>query len=294
MDILQFSQNGRFLMLALDQRGSFRKILNPVSPDAVTDEEIIQVKSEIINALQDQFSGILIDPVWGLPAFQQTSKVFPADVTSASSTSEVKGKPYLLCIEKSGFEEQEGERITELAYTVPQLKNLGALGIKLNLNFNPYSLHLENQIGMVKKVFDDCRQEQLPFFLEIVTYPFKKYTDKPELILKAVEIFLQKQIIPDVFKLEFPGNADACKKITDILGKIPWILLTLGIPYEIFKKHLQIACFNGASGFLAGRSIWQEVGQHRSEAERKKFLQEVAASRFREISNIVRRNTFLT
>src|SRR3989344_5954485 len=272
MDILQFSQNGRFLMLALDQRGSFRKILNPVSPDAVTDEEIIQVKSEIINALQDQFSGILIDPVWGLPAFQQTSKVLPADVTSASSTSEVKGKPYLLCIEKSGFEEQEGERITELAYTVPQL---------------------ENQIGMVKKVFDDCRQEQLPFFLEIVTYPFKKYTDKPELILKAVEIFLQKQIIPDVFKLEFPGNADACKKITDILGKIPWILLTLGIPYEIFKKHLQIACFNGASGFLAGRSIWQEVGQHRSEAERKKFLQEVAASRFREISNIVRRNTFL-
>ena len=288
MNVNQFSQNGRFLMLALDQRGSFRKILNPTNPDSVTDEEIIKVKAEIIEALQDQLSGILIDPVWGLPAYKKS-----LDSTALRSVVVNTPKPYLLCIEKSGFEEQEGERITELAYTVSQLKDMGALGIKLNLNFNPFSPHLNQQIEMVGNVAQECKIKDLPFFLEIVTYPFGKYTNKSDLILKAVEVFLKKQIVPDVFKLEYPGEADSCKKITDILGKTPWILLTLGIPYEIFKKHLEIACFNGASGFLAGRSIWQEVGQYRSEEEKKKFLKEVAAKRFREISEVVRKNTFL-
>lgn len=266
-------------MLALDQRASFRKIVNLINPTTVSDQLIIQFKSEIIASLHDQLSGLLIDPIYGLPAYQSLQL----------STK----KPYILCIERSGYEEQEGERLAVLAYTVGQLKDKGASGIKLDLSFNPYSPHAQEQIEIVKGISTNCKKFGTPFFLQIVTYPYQEHNQKYELISACLEMFLREKIFPDIFQLEYPGDAASCKKVTRLLGKTPWIILTLGIPYEFFKHHLEIACFNGCSGFLAGRSIWQEIGQAKTSGERKKFLSEVAAKRFKEISQIVMKNSFL-
>lgn len=274
MDINQFTKDGRFLMLALDQRSSFKKILNPHAPEHVTDEEMIAAKRDIIEALYVDMSAILIDPKFGLPAYMSL---------------ESKYKPFLLCIEKSGYRDQEGERITELEYTVGELKDMGATGIKLNLNFNPHLPHSSELVQLVKGVSDDCRKFNLPFFLEIVTYGQQPKSDQ---VIEAVKTFLKEQIVPDVFKLEFPGDVESCKIITQLLGKTPWILLTLGIPYEIFKINLTKATLQGASGFLAGRSIWQEFGQYQGE-ERKNFFKNTAAKRFHKISSIVLKNSFL-
>ena len=49
MDLNQFTNNGKYLMLALDHRGSFKKLMSPDTPDSVTDENIINLKSEIKN-----------------------------------------------------------------------------------------------------------------------------------------------------------------------------------------------------------------------------------------------------
>ncbi len=274
MDINQFTKDGRFLMLALDQRGSFKKILNPHVPEQVTDEEMIATKKEIIEALYADMSAILIDPKYGLPAYMSLND---------------NKKPFLLCIEQSGYKDEEGERITTLEYTVGQLKAMGAMGIKLNLNFNPLLPHSGELIQLVKGVSDDCRKFNLPFFLEIVTYGQRS---KFEQVIEAVKTFLKEQIVPSVFKLEYPGDSESCKNVTQLLGKTPWILLTLGIPYEIFKINLTKAILQGASGFLAGRSIWQEFGQYQAD-ERKFFLQNTAAKRFHEISSIVLKNSFL-
>ena len=112
-------------MLAIDHRGSFKKIINPQDPDSVTDEEVIGNKTAIIQALGDQLTGILVDVDWGLPALKKFG--FTAV------------KPYLLAIEKTGYQEKNGERITELEYHVDQLKQMGAKGVKLLVYFNPFS-----------------------------------------------------------------------------------------------------------------------------------------------------------
>ncbi len=253
-------------MLALDHRESFRKLLNPKNPSFVTEDAIIQMKSEIINSLYDQLSGILIDTEFGLPAYQG------------------KSKPYLLPIEKSGYKDLNGDRLTELEFTATQLKEMGASGVKLLIYFNHDSSTVNAQMETVKKVLSDCKNNNLPLFLEIVTYNEKGTKSKQ--IITAVSMFLDQGIRPDVFKLEYPENEHSCDILTNYLGGTPWILLTRGIDYEAFKKQLETAASHGASGFLAGRSLWQEAARIEKQ-ERRIFLKSVVVERFKEICIII-------
>lgn len=268
MDLSKFKQHGKFLMLALDHRGSFKKYIGK-NPEAVTDAEIIKVKKMIIDSLADLFSGVLIDPEWGLPAYHHA-------------------KPYLLCVEKTGYEASGDERITELEYSVPELKKMGAGGIKILLYMNPEAKSTKKQLATAKKVLADCKKNRLPFFLEIVTYGNETLgKSRSEWVLRSLQKFLEAKIIPDVFKLEYSGDAESCKKITAMLGKTPWILLTRGESFEVFKEQLRVAVAAGAVGFLAGRALWQELANYPDDAGKKKFLETVVRARFEEINGIV-------
>lgn len=266
----QFQKNGKYLMLALDHRGSFKKFVNKENPDSVTDDELTRVKKMIIDATRNDFSGVLIDPDWGLKAFENPDK------------------PYLLCIEKTGYSEEKGERTTELGYSVSELKEMGASGIKILLYFNPEASNSSVQLETAKKVLNDCHAANLPLFLEIVTYGNEAFAkDRSEWVLRSVDAFLKANIIPDVFKLEYPGDGESCKKISSMLNGTPWILLTRGEPYEVFLEQLKIAFANGAVGFLAGRAIWQEIANYDNDIDREHFLNTIAAERFKEICGIV-------
>lgn len=252
-------------MLAIDHRGSFQKILNPENPNIVTTEDIVATKSKIITALEPYFSGILIDPQYGLKAYPE------------------KKKPFLLSIEKTGYEAQDKGRITELEYTVPELKEMGASGIKLLIYFNPSMSTAQRQLDTAKQVLAEARAHNLPLFLEIVTYD-EAPKSKADCIIESVQMFLDHDIKADVFKLDYPQTAEACSHITTMLGAIPWILLTRGGEYDTFKQNLQTAIANGAVGFLAGRSLWQEIGFHTADAE--DYLQKIVVPRFKEICEI--------
>ena len=258
-----FQNNNKFLMLALDQRGSFKRMA--ASDDS---QVLISIKKKIINTLSHEFSGLLIDPDWGLPAYEK------------------KDKPFLLCIEKSGYEETAGGRLTELAYTVNQLKDLGASGVKLLVYFNPLAGNCQHQIKISQRVLTDCQTCGLPLFLEIVTYNLQDKLSKSDLILKSLDLFLKNNIQPDVFKLEFPGSIRACQEISAKLKNIPWVLLTAGKPFDVFKSELKTAAENGAAGFLAGRAIWQQVFKYPADKQTE-FLKTTSLTRFQEIKNIM-------
>lgn len=268
-----FTQNGKILMAALDHRGSFNKLVGP----NVSDGDIINTKEEIIEALYPDISGILVDPKWGLKAYEQYCQ---------KQNIESK-KPYLLSIEKTGYSEEKGERIAELEYTVEQFKELGASGVKLLLYVNPHLESFSKQLEIARSVLSDCKAHDLPLFLEFLTYTLDEQSSKSELILESVGEFLEEGVIPDVFKLEFPENEESCKKLTKMLSDTPWILLTFGASFDTFKQELQSATQNGCSGFLAGRSLWQDFVQYKRE-ERKEFFQTTVKERFKEIVEIAR------
>lgn len=255
MNLDQFTKNGKFLMLALDHRGSIKKLMNPDDPESVSDEQVIQLKSEIIQSLMDQFSGLLIDENFGLDAYPKHDK------------------PFLLPLEKSSH-----TGLTELEYSASDLKNLGASGAKILIDFDPNSENVNHQLEIAKKVMEDCQANNFPLFLEIVTH-------NPEKVLESLKMFMDAEINPDVWKLEYPGSLEDCQQITKIVEETPWILLTGGQSFEDFKKELEIASKSGVKGFLAGRALWQEVCTLSGE-EKQKFLEETLPERFREISAI--------
>ena len=263
-----FMKNGRILMLALDHRGSLMKMLPSSIPENKRTQTIIAIKQMLIASLSPYYSGVLLDSDYGLPAY----KNYVA--------------PYLLCIEKTGYTDTNHERLTQLEYTVEELKAKGASGVKILLFFHPDAHTANQQIALTKNVYEDCKKNGLPFFLEILNYSLDGSPyDASVLVPRSVKIFLEHKITADVFKLEFPGSAEACQKVTRMLGRTPWILLTKGGTYEKFVDGLKVAIANGARGFLAGRSIWQDFAQLPQE-QWKKFFETIAVKRFAEISEL--------
>lgn len=271
--VQSFTQNGKILMAALDHRGSFNKLVGP----SVSDDDIINTKEEIIEALYADMSGILVDPKWGLKAYERYTQ--KQNIKSK--------KPYLLSIEKTGYSEEKGERIAELEYSVEQFKELGASGVKLLLYVNPHLESFSKQLEIARTVLTDCKAHDLPLFLEFLTYTLEEKSSKSELVLESVGEFIEQGVIPDVFKLEFPDNEESCEKLTEMVGDTPWILLTFGASFDTFKQELKLATQNGCSGFLAGRSLWQDFVQYKGE-ERKAFFQTTVKERFREIGEIAK------
>jgi len=268
MNLEIFKNNNKFLMLAFDHRGSFKKFINKENPELVTDEEVIKTKRIVIENLQDLFSGVLIDPDWGLPAYKN------------------KTKPFLLCVEKSGYVEEGKSRITQIEYKIKDLKKLGASGIKLLIYFNPEDKSSKIQLETSKSILLEAKANDTPLFLEIVTYGKDEDSRRGELVLKSLDMFLGSGIRPDVFKLEYPGSLENCQKITEKLKDIPWILLTRGVSYNEFKSQLQNAIDAGAVGFLAGRALWQEIVNYKTWEEKENYLKNIVRSRFEEINKI--------
>ncbi|KKQ08728.1 MAG: Tagatose-bisphosphate aldolase [Candidatus Daviesbacteria bacterium GW2011_GWA1_36_8] len=265
-------------MLAFDHRGSFKKMMNPSDPEVVSDAEAIELKKKIIDSLREKFSAVLIDQDIGFKAY------------------EPKDKPFLLPVEKSGYEKQGKERITDLEYSLDSLINNGASGAKILIWFNPYAESAQIQIETCKKLIEECKQKDFPFFLEIRTYDGENEADKmsePErekINIDSLKMFLRHKVYPDVYKLEYPGSAIACQTFTAALAleekQIPWIMLTMGASFDEFCKELEIASVRGCQGFLAGRALWQEACSLKDE-ELEKFLSETLPERFQKISEIV-------
>lgn len=266
MDLEIFKNNGKFLMLALDHRGSLRNLLNPQNPNLVSKHQAIELKESIISATHDYFSGILLDSEFGLPAYKKFN--FPQK------------KPYLIAAEESGYQSINGGRVTRIKHSAQQIKEMGASGVKLLIHFNPHKEIARLQIDTAKNVLNTAHESNLPFFLEIVHYDMEPAV--PESIIN----FLNSGVRADVFKLEYPGSLQNSERVTNTLGGTPWILLTKGADFDGFCNQLENAINGGCSGFLAGRSLWQESAKMHDTAERGKFLNETVVERFKKISQI--------
>ena len=89
----------------------------------------------------------------------------------------------------------------------------------------------------------------------------------------------------DLLKLEYPGSPEGCRRPAAILDR-PWAVLSAGVPFDQFTDIIRIATDEGgASGFIAGRSVWREVvslvGQPREE-----FLTSVALPRLERLVDV--------
>ena len=286
---------GRLTITALDHRGSLKKALRPGDPSAVSFDDMVAFKARLARALVPHSSAILLDPVYGAAPLM-TSGAVPG------------GKGVLVSLEETGYTDAEGDRVTSIqsGWGVDKIKLMGGSAVKLLLYYNPGSTTAAQQEEVVRQAVAECRQHDIPLLVEPMTYhisggPKKGTADfaamKPRMVIDTAARLVPLGI--DVLKAEFPADSDFesddgrmlawCRELTDACGTQPWVLLSAGVSYPVFKRQVEIACEGGASGFLAGRAIWQEVPSL-PDGERDAFLAGEASGRLDELTAIANRS----
>ncbi|MFY9510814.1 MAG: tagatose 1,6-diphosphate aldolase [Rubrivivax sp.] len=266
---------GRFKMVAADQRPPIIKALKEKLGTAPSAAQVGAVKRALVQSLAAQGSALLIDPDYGYGA------AFDA-IPSAPGL--------LLTLEDFNFEESTGGRkAREMAgWSVDKIKRAGADGVKLLLWYRPDAAPevLAHQRALVRRVGDACKRCDIAFLLELLVFPFAGAADhttdyiehkdkRPELVLQSVRDFADPAYGVDIYKLESPlaardlpapeGDAAAvaaAQRWFDDMGKLidkPWVMLSAGAGMEEFRRVLHYAYRAGANGFLAGRAIWWQA-----------------------------------
>jgi len=285
---------GMMTMCAIDHRGALKRALNEKNPDAVSYQDMVDFKLDLCQAVAPFASAILLDPEYGA-----------AQAISAGILPRSTG--FLVSMEKTGYTGDSTARITELlpGWSVRKAKRMGASAVKLLIYFRPDLKDVASkQLDLVARLADQCIEEDIAFLVEPVSYPIeeggsssKEFAEiKPGLVIETARQITALPI--DMLKAEFPADIkfeqDEGKllKLCQELNRaspLPWVLLSAGVDFHSFKKQVEIACKAGASGFLAGRALWQEGAQIHSREERMKFFQNTAAPRLKELAEIADR-----
>jgi tagatose 1,6-diphosphate aldolase/sulfofructosephosphate aldolase len=139
---------------------------------------------------------------------------------------------------------------------------------------------VEQCLQAVRDVVEDCKQVGIPSVIENLVYPLDDEDlsgkRREDAVIEAARAL--NEIDCDLLKLEYPGSPEGCRRLAEVLDR-PWAVLSAGVPFDDFTKVLQIAFDEGgASGFIAGRSVWRESLQLAG-SERERFLVDVARPR---------------
>ncbi len=235
----------------------------------------MQFKEKVSQFLTPYASAILLDPEYGLPAARRRSK----------------DAGLLLAYEQSGYDKSIPGRLPRLldGFTAKRLKDCGADAVKVLLYYSPFSESAVNthKQAWVTRVGGECREADVPFFLEIVSYhdqmdekgaEFARI--KPEVVTRSIEEFCNASYAVDVLKVGVPVNMNFVESAglprsqavysrleakshfqrASQAASLPFIYLSEGVANRTFADALTLAAEAGSafSGVLCGRATWQD------------------------------------
>jgi len=271
--------NGVIAAAAMDQRGSLQKAIasaKGVPQDQITTEMMSEFKVAVSRILTPHASAILLDPEYGIPAANARSK----------------NAGLLLAYEESGYDNTKPGRLPDLLPNVSakRLLDWGANAVKILLYYNAFDDPKVNEIkhAFIERIGAECEANNVPFFLEFVSYDPKGGDEKglefakmkPKLVTGAMIEFSKPQYGVDVLKVEVPINAvyvegssvykgqkaysrqealDHFRHAADVAKK-PFIYLSAGVSNPTFIENLSMAAESGTdySGVLCGRATWAD------------------------------------
>ena len=261
---------------AMDQRGSLKKALAKESGKDVSDAMMEEFKGLVTEVLTPHASAILLDPEWGIGPSKRRSK----------------NAGLLLAYEKTGYDANTPGRLPDLLdhWSVRRLKEAGADCLKILLYYTPFDSRTINEFkhAWVERIGDECRANDLPYFLEFVGYEegadekgLEYAKRKPEVVAGAMREFTKDRYGVDVMKVEIPINMqfvegaksnktgqvaytrDEAKRLfleAASASTTPFIYLSAGVSNAEFTEGLQVAAESGVrySGVLCGRATWKD------------------------------------
>lgn len=286
------TKDGVISALAIDQRGSLKKMLADAANKPADETTIVDFKKAVSSELTPYASSILTDPEYGLPATKVRDK----------------NCGLLLSYEKTGYDTTEPGRMPDLIANQSglRIKNEGGDAIKFLLYYDPDEGEKINdkKKAFVERVGAEAKANELPFFLELLTYDSKIEDTKSEefakikaaKVLQTMKEFSAPQYEVTVLKVEIPFNIkfvegfngssqvvytqeqakNLLKQQSDITD-LPYIFLSAGVTSEEFIAEIKMAEEAGANfnGVLCGRATWKPAIKPfagESEAAGRKWL----------------------
>ena len=299
-------KNGFISALAIDQRGALKKMLNKHQESEATAEQIKEFKVLVSKHLTKYSSSILLDPEYGLDAAKARDK----------------NAGLLLAYEKTGYDANAVGRLPDclVDWSAKRLKEEGADAVKFLLYYDvDESDEINNQKkAYMERVGAECVAEDIPFFLEILSYNYKDADNstaefaklKPRKVIEAMKEFSSPRYNVDVLKVEVPVNmkyvegfadgevvytkeeAASYFKQQDEATNLPYIYLSAGVSAKLFQDTLKFACDSGAkfNGVLCGRATWAngvEVFAKDGEEATVNWLNTVGRKNIEELNEVV-------
>src|ERR1700744_52904 len=200
------NERGVIAAAAMDQRGSLQKALasaRGVDVKEITPEMMSEFKVAVSKVLTPHASAILLDPEFGLPA----------------AKARAKNAGLLLAYEEPGYDNTKPGRLPDLLphLSAKRIVDWGADAVKILIYYSPFDDAQVNDIkhAFIERIGAECETNQIPFFLEFVSYDPKggdekglEYAkQKPEIATKCMEEYSKPQYRVDVLKVEVPINA---------------------------------------------------------------------------------------
>lgn len=301
----KLSNNGIISALAIDQRGSLQKMLG--LDNTSDDSKIIEFKKLVSAELTPYASSILLDPEYGLQA---------AKVRDESAG-------LLLAYEKTGYDTAEPGRMPDLLenWSVKRIKENGANAVKFMLY---YDVDEDKKINdkkqaFVERVGSECLAEEIPFFLELMSYDTlitdtksREYAKiKPHKVNQMIKEFAKSRYNVDVLKVEVPVNMEFVegfgegqylytkeeaqklfKQQDEYTNGVPYIFLSAGVSAKLFQDTLRFAHESKATfnGVLCGRATWRNGVQpfaKNGPKEGQKWLDTEGKKNIKELNEIL-------
>ena len=265
------NERGVIAAAAMDQRGSLKKALGANA----TDRQLEEFKEIVTEVLTQHASAILLDPEYGLSAAKKRAR----------------NSGLLLAYEKTGYDKQTPGRLPDLldVWSVKRLKEAGGDCVKILLYYAPNDpKHInDHKHAWTERIGDECRANDIPFFLEIIGYEegmdeksVEYAKKKPEIVKAYMKEFSKPQYGVDVLKLEVPVNMQFVEGAKSFKGQkaytieeakehfrdsakatnLPFIYLSAGVSNAEFIETLELVGASGVkfNGVLCGRATWKD------------------------------------
>jgi sulfofructosephosphate aldolase len=274
---------GVFAIIAMDQRNTLRRMFSAVGIDA-TDDDMVTAKTDVARALTPFASGILFDPTYGVPAVTGTGALADTCGLLVASEPAERGK---LGVEPVTRRDPDLDSRWVLAQGGDANKFFAQLRADRPAPRVGEPDLVAQCLQAVREVVADCQDVGIPSVIENLVYPFEGEDlaggRREDAVIEAARAL--NEIDCDLLKLEYPGSPEGCRRLAEVLDR-PWAVLSAGVPFDDFTRVLQVAFDEGgASGFIAGRSVWREA-LPLSGNDRERFLADVARPRLERLTAV--------
>lgn len=276
-------ETGFMIVVACDQRGGMRSLLaeTPEEQQKISNQTLGQTKYDITRYLASEAGCVLIDPICAIPG-----------IVDEGIISRHTG--LLVGLDASGWDiSSQGYRLSKMVDGVNarKVREAGATGGKIMIYLRPDlpSANTAN-LDILREVIADFSGENLFLVVEFLVYPLEGESQDeflikfPELIKQGCRLCIQSGA--KVLKIPYPGSAKACIDVTKICGDIPWAVLSAGVDHATFLEQVEICLQNGASGIIAGRSLWKDCISLDPEVSKQR-LSSIALSRLQELQQLL-------